>query len=58
MRGLLKKGETLTAHPRVDAKNDRLIAFSDKKVFMYLYILICVYMYMYVYVWSMLRMID
>mmetsp|Transcript_2587 Transcript_2587/g.2693 ORF Transcript_2587/g.2693 Transcript_2587/m.2693 type:complete len:593 (+) Transcript_2587:54-1832(+) len=32
MRGLLKKGETLTAHPRVDAKNDRLIAFSDKKV--------------------------
>jgi hypothetical protein len=50
MRGLLKKGETLTAHPRVDAKNDRLIAFSDKKVFMCLMIEnYCMYMYKYIY---------
>jgi all-trans-8'-apo-beta-carotenal 15,15'-oxygenase len=31
MRGLLKKGETLTAHPRQDSKRDRLIAFSVKQ---------------------------
>lgn len=31
MRGLLKKGETLTAHPRVDSKQDKLIAFSTKQ---------------------------
>jgi carotenoid cleavage dioxygenase-like enzyme len=47
MRGLLKKGETLTAHPRVDAKNDRLIAFSDKKV--------CVNVYIYVYIHALDR---
>ena len=28
LRGLLKKGDKLTAHPRVDSKNNRLIAFS------------------------------
>lgn len=31
MRGLLKKGEPLTAHPRQDSKQDRLIAFSAKQ---------------------------
>ena len=31
MRGLLKKGEVLTAHPRTDARLDRLISFSTKQ---------------------------
>lgn len=31
MRGLLKKGDRLTAHPRVDSKRDRLVSFSVKQ---------------------------
>jgi all-trans-8'-apo-beta-carotenal 15,15'-oxygenase len=31
LRGLLKKGETFTAHPRVDSKQNRLVAFSCKQ---------------------------
>ena len=31
MEGLLKAGEALTAHPRVDSKNNRLVAFSSKQ---------------------------
>ena len=31
MRGLLKKGDRLTAHPRLDSARDRLVAFSVKQ---------------------------
>lgn len=31
MRGLLKKGDKLTAHPRVDSKRNRLVAFSGQQ---------------------------
>lgn len=31
MRGLLKKGDRLTAHPRVDSKRNRLVSFSVKQ---------------------------
>ena len=31
LRGLLKKGDALTAHPRIDSIKDRLIAFSCKQ---------------------------
>ena len=31
MRGLLKKGDKLTAHPRIDSKRNRLVSFSVKQ---------------------------
>ena len=31
LNGLLKKGDALTSHPRVDSKKERLVAFSSKQ---------------------------